>query len=97
MELLIDATRTYSVDKVTRCVQQGKRALREMPVETLYLDHHFGERETGSDIIRWARERHLLPKQVVLVTASPRGRSDMAQLLRDAGYRSGDGIRYMKF
>ena len=97
MELLIDATRTYRVDKVTRCVRQGKRALREMPVETLYVDHHFGERETGSDIIRWAWRKRLLPQQVVLITASPGGRSDMAQLLRDAGYRSGDGIRYIKF
>ena len=77
-------------------MRQGKRALREMPIDTLYLNHRFGERETGSDVIRWAREKHVLPKQVVLITSSPNGRSDMAHLLQDAGYHSSDGIRFMK-
>ena len=97
MELLIDATRTYSVDRVIRSVKKGKRALRELPVETLYLDHQFGESETGCDVIAWAERKKLLPQQVVLVSTSPAGRADMARLLSSVGYQSMDGIRYSRF
>ncbi|MEJ2416415.1 MAG: hypothetical protein P8Y45_05700 [Exilibacterium sp.] len=97
MELLIDATRTYSVDRITRTVKSGKRILRESTVDTLYLDHYFGDLETGSDLIKWAQQKKLLPEQVVLVSISPSGRADMARLLSNAGYQSADGIHFLRW
>ena len=96
MELLIDATRSYPVDRVTRSVSKGKKALRELPVDTLYLNHYLGEKETGSDVLEWANGNRLLPREVVRVTANPIGRTDMARFLSNAGYRSSDGIRFSR-
>lgn len=84
--LLIDDLRNISADRVARTFDDGINALEnEGPWDVLYLDHDFGDpdpKKTGYGVICWLEENpSKLPAKIVLVTANPVGRQQMATVI----------------
>lgn len=52
----------------------------------LYIDHDLGEINTGYDLVVWALQNGLCPKQVFIVSANPVGRDNIARALVSEGY-----------
>ena len=99
--LLIDDVRTFTVvDAIARNYNEGIRQLeRNGPWDEVYLDHDLGDASfceersrymTGYDVMCWleANPGHL-PKEIILVTDNPVGRTRMQQVI-DKLYKGED-------
>lgn len=86
--LLIDDFREFDVDHIAKNAREGQQALLSFPVTHLYLDHDLGDVDepTGHDVLEWGLLRGCIPAHVMLVTANPVGRDNMARALENAGY-----------
>ena len=87
--LLIDDFREFDVDHIAKTAREGLAALAEYPVTHLYLDHDLGDvgEPTGYDVLCLGLHRGQIPAHVMLVTANPVGRDNMARALENAGYQ----------
>lgn len=87
MDLLIDDIRDIGCVETARTPEAAREALSRGGWNCVYLDHDLGEDcESGYDILKWALAEGLMPGNVVLVTANPVGRENMANQLLDHGY-----------
>jgi len=93
MYLLIDDVRNFHCDIIARTAEAGKKILEQLhnDISCLGIDHDLGELENGYNIITWALERNILPKQVQIVTMNPVGRKAMESLLIKQGYVHSEG------
>ena len=87
LSLLIDDQRNLGANIIARTVEAGFIILRRLKIERLYLDHDLGERKTGLDVLRMAKNNCCLPPNIQLVTMNPVGRNNMADFLLSIGYR----------
>jgi hypothetical protein len=97
MWLLIDDIRDLNCDVIARTAKAGLKLLEQGGWSTVCFDHDLGEDEaTGYEVMAhafladWMKE----VKHVQLVTSNPVGRTNMANLLKDEGYSSKDGINF---
>jgi len=98
MWLIIDDKRELKCDVIARTARAGIALLESNEWECVCLDHDLGDANsmTGYDVCKWALDSKCLPFKVQLVTSNPVGRNNMANLLRDAGYKSKDGFNFSK-
>ena len=75
-------------DVIARTASEGMDALKEHPVTHLWLDNDLGLWQLqGWEILNWARDNDLVPDRVILVTANPRSKERMENILSlDMGY-----------
>lgn len=99
MWLLIDDERDLQCDVIARTAEAGKKMLAIGGWEVLCLDHDLGDTEnnvTGYDICKWAIANDYLPNEVQLVTSNPVGRENIAKILLSNGYKTKEGIDFIK-
>jgi hypothetical protein len=99
MELLIDDFRDLPVDAIAKNSQTAKTLLKLKCWDKVYFDHDLGlnSEHDGYQIMNWAIENDLLPKEVQLVTANPVGMRNMARALVAEGYQpNAAGILFTK-
>lgn len=95
MRLVVDLHTEYQAEHVCRSARDGQRVLNEKPITNLLVGHRLIGRNTGLDLLKWARQRNRLPRQVTLVANIPEQRRAMSDFLKDSGY-AGDGIFFQK-
>jgi hypothetical protein len=78
--------------------------LLSLSVTHLYLDHDLGPKskdKTGLDILKfmfrylWNCYRAKRPRFIQLVTSNPVGKQNMANILKDNGYKTKDGHNFI--
>jgi len=85
--LLVDDRRTMEVDVTARTYKEAQRVLRTQEFDRLYLDHDLGGRKTGYDLVKWMTLVHIQPREILLISANPDGKRDMAEWLLIHGYQ----------
>jgi len=95
MRLVVDLHTEYQAEHVCRTARDGQRVLNELPITNLLVGHRLMGRNTGLDLLKWARQRNRLPRQITLVANAPDQRRVMGDFLKNSGY-SGDGIFFQK-
>lgn len=87
--LLIDDMRNIETTRVARTYDDGIAALQERQWDVLYLDHDLGDfsgpngsERNGYHVVCWLEANpQFLPKQIVVVSSNPVGRSNIAAVL----------------
>ncbi len=95
MRLVVDLHTEYHADHVCRSARDGQRILNELPISNLLVGHRLHGRNTGLDLLKWARQRNRLGSQITLVATAPDQRREMGRFLTSSGY-AGDGIFFQK-
>ncbi len=95
MRLVVDLHTEYQAEHVCRSARDGQRVLNELPITNLLVGHRLIGRNTGLDLLKWARQRNRLPRQITLVANAPDQRRVMGEFLKNSGY-AGDGIFFQK-
>lgn len=101
IHLLIDDLRVFDgIDHTARTPYEGLQFLRHFDVTHLYIDHDLGldsdgtEYPNGYNVICWAIEERILPRNVTIVSSNPVGRSNIERALQNEGYRQYRGSWY---
>ena len=76
---------------------EAKQYLQRHAITQMSVDYYLNGRENGYQFLSWSIQKGLLPAYVVLTETSQRYRKVMATLLSSQGYRSADGINYMRY
>lgn len=95
MRLVVDLHTEYQAEITCRNARDGQRMLNELPITSLLVGHSLIGRNTGLDLLKWARQRNRLPQQITLVANAPDQRRAMGEFLKGSGY-AGDGIFFQK-
>ena len=95
MRLVVDLHTEYQAEHVCRSARDGQRVLNELPISNLLVGHRLIGRNTGLDLLKWARQRNRLPPRITLVANAPDHRRAMGEFLKNSGY-AGDGIFFQK-
>ena len=77
--------------------RKAKEQLRKNNVTQLYLDHYLVGRENGRQLLTWAINQQLVPNYVVVTEVQPQKRQSIINLLEANGYRTADGINFIKY
>ena len=96
MRLAITKSGFYNADDYCADARSAKRLLREKAYSILAIDYDLVGRDTGCDVIKWADLHSVLPSYVVLIERQRHLRSQLAQCLRLAGFRSADDTTFIK-
>lgn len=95
MRVLIGHQHAYPVERICPTLQEGKRILREQPVNHVFIDYNIDRNGSGDDILRWAFTHKVFPHKVTLVTNKVDQRSQMGRTLVAQGYVTIDGINFI--
>jgi len=74
MRLAISTSNFYHADIYCADSRSAKKILREKSVSIVALDFYLAGRETGSEVIRWAKTHGVLPSYVVVIERDLRTR-----------------------
>lgn len=73
-----------------------KRALTQMPVSRLLVAYQLNSRETGLDLLRWAKDRGCLPDRVNIVERNVRACKVLGEFLVTSGFRPFNDREYLR-
>lgn len=97
MRLSVSQNQNRIADFLCDDARKAKEKLRSNSVTQLYVDHYLVGRENGHQLIRWALQQQLMPPHVVITERQVQKRQAMSDLLVNSGYRSSDGMNFMKY
>lgn len=97
MRLSVSKNQNRFADIFCDDARKAKEQLLKNSVTQLYVDHYLVGRENGRQLLAWAFQQQLMPTYVVITERQPQKRQAMMRLLDANGYRSADGINFMKY
>ena len=97
MRLSVSKNKNRFADVFCDDAKEAKKQLLQQAVSQLYVDHYLIGRENGHQLLTWAFQQQLMPMHVVVTERQAKKRQAMIRLLETKGYRSADGINFMKY
>lgn len=96
MRLAIAKSNHYCADIYCVDSRSAKKALREESISILAIEFYLVGRETGIELLRWAKNHNVLPNYVVIIERNRDKRSELSHALRRSGYRSTDETTFIR-
>ena len=75
----------------------AKQKLQREVITQISIDHYLNGRESGYEFVRWAISKCVMPMHIVLSEINRERRKAMGGLLTANGYRSPDGMTFIKY
>jgi hypothetical protein len=97
MRLALTKNQNRSADVFCDEARYAKQTLQRVLISQVSIDHYLNGRESGYQFVRWALSKGLMPAAVILTEASIEHRNAMGSLLERQGYRSADGMNFVKY
>lgn len=88
MRVLIAKYATNEADCVCRSINEIKRMLNEVHINTLLMEYALPGRETGLQLLQWASQRSRLPKEIIFVERNLQACRVMGKYLSTKGFRA---------
>ncbi|ODS24045.1 hypothetical protein AB835_05865 [Candidatus Endobugula sertula] len=97
MRLSVSKNQNRFADVFCDDARKAKKQLLKNSVTQLYVDHYLVGRENGHQLLTWALHQQLMPLYVVVTERQLQKRQAMIHLLETNGYRSADGMNFIKY
>lgn len=96
MRVAVSKRGNYQADVYCIDSNTAKRTLKENPVSVLAVDFYLKGRDSGKEVLEWAREKQLLPQFVIITESDRNKRVLLALVLTKSGYSTVDGATFVK-
>ena len=97
MRLAITKNQHRHADIFCDEARTAKQYLQRHSIAQVTIDHFLNGRENGLQFMNWAIHKSLMPLNVIITEMNVERRQAMSLLLESNGYRSADGMNFMKY